>query len=239
MNAFIFVFYLSASIITDARNFADLLDSQEPITHPWLHPLNADSYGLSSPFSLPPFESLSPHPLPENTPPPPYAPNFHFQSPPSRPSAGPTMSPGPNPPDYIINPPITIPNPPEYIPSPPKRTPNPPIYKPPVVYPAPILPPPPSHEVHQFAVWCVAKPSVPDPIIQEAMDYACGSGADCNSIQPNGQCFQPNTLLSHASYAFNSYWQSRKVTGGTCDFGGTAMLVAIDPSSYGCQYIYT
>ena len=79
-------------------------------------------------------------------------------------------------------------------------------------------------------LWCVAKPSVPDSIMQEAMNYACWSGADCSSIQPNGPCFKPNTLFAHASYAFNSYWQRTKVVGGTCEFGGTAMLVTVDPS---------
>ncbi|KAF8700727.1 hypothetical protein HU200_034080 [Digitaria exilis] len=52
--------------------------------------------------------------------------------------------------------------------------------------------------------WCVAKPSVPGPIVQQAMDYACGSGADCDSIQPSGPCFRPDTMLAHASFAFNS-----------------------------------
>ena len=73
---------------------------------------------------------------------------------------------------------------------------------------------------------------MPDPIIQEAMDYACGSGADCKSIQSNGSCYQPDTLLAHASYAFNSYWQKSKIGGGTCDFGGTAILVTVDPSKW-------
>ncbi|XWS36789.1 hypothetical protein CRYUN_Cryun20dG0116100 [Craigia yunnanensis] len=49
-------------------------------------------------------------------------------------------------------------------------------------------------------------PTVPDSIIQAAMDYACGSGVDCN------------------------YWQNTKGSGGTCGFGGTAMLVTVDPS---------
>lgn len=79
-------------------------------------------------------------------------------------------------------------------------------------------------------LWCVAKPSVPDPIIQEAMDYACGSGVDCSPIKTNGQCYQPETVISHASYAFNSYWQNLKETGATCDFGGAAVLVTKDPS---------
>jgi hypothetical protein len=81
-------------------------------------------------------------------------------------------------------------------------------------------------------LWCVAKPTVPDPIIQEAMDYACGSGAECDSILPSGACYRPNTVLAHASFAFNSYWQQAKANGGTCDFGGTATIVTRDPSKH-------
>ncbi|KAI6676658.1 hypothetical protein NL676_037454 [Syzygium grande] len=70
------------------------------------------------------------------------------------------------------------------------------------------------------------------------MNYACGSGADCDSIEPQGSCFQPNTLFAHASYAFNSYWQRTKVAGGSCSFGGTAILVTVDPSYDGCHFVY-
>ncbi|KAK2651231.1 hypothetical protein Ddye_018720 [Dipteronia dyeriana] len=167
---------------------------------------------------------LSPTPLPSPDKFPPF-----YTNPPSSTSQSP--SPGPNPSYYG-------PSPPKHVPGPPQYTPSPPIYQPPVVNPPPSVPPPSPHKKPQSAVWCVAKPTVPDPIIQEAVDYACGSGADCKSIQPNGVCFQPNTLFAHASYAFNSYWQNTKVGGGTCDFGGTAMLVTIDPSSDDCNFIY-
>ncbi|KNA10821.1 hypothetical protein SOVF_140510 [Spinacia oleracea] len=89
-----------------------------------------------------------------------------------------------------------------------------------------------------YAVWCVARPTVPETMLQRAMDYACGNGADCGSVQPNGSCFVPNTLVAHSSYAFNSYWQRVKIAGGTCDFGGTAMLITVDPSFNGCHFIY-
>ena len=82
----------------------------------------------------------------------------------------------------------------------------------------------------QYAIWCVARPTVPETVLQRAMDYACGNGADCGSVQPSGPCFVPNTLVAHASFAFNSYWQRTKIVGGTCDFGGTAMLITDDPS---------
>ena len=80
-------------------------------------------------------------------------------------------------------------------------------------------------------LWCVAKPSVPADTLQEALDYACSEGgANCAEIQPQGNCYHPDTVVAHASYAFNSYWQKNKRKGGTCSFGGTAMLINADPS---------
>ncbi|XP_074573729.1 uncharacterized protein LOC141830142 [Curcuma longa] len=162
----------------------------------------------------------------------------------------PGFLPSPPPPSYIVpgtpelvpfppSPPppqpiYVFPTPPGFVPSPPEFAPGPPIFLPPVVYPSPVAPPP---LVGGRERWCVAKPTVPDPIIQEAMNYACGSGADCDSIQPSGPCYEPNTMIGHASFAFNSYWQRTKVAGGTCDFGGTAMLVTKDPSYDGCHFI--
>ncbi|CAK9179666.1 unnamed protein product [Ilex paraguariensis] len=284
---------------------------------------NTDPYGysVSSPFNLPPYDSLAPIPLPENTPPfceyppstpqspstilpspiggytpstpsLPYAPFtpqtpstsvpsptggytplppslppsstpiLPIQNPPPSPSEyvpspnTPEIVPSPpsyipSPPEYVPSPLIYIPSPPNYEPSPPSYVPSPttniptppgivtspPVFQPPVVFPPPTVPPPPYHGP-PTTLWCVAKPSVPDPIIREAMNYACGSGADCDQIQENGSCFEPNTLFAHASYAFNSYWQRTKVAGGTCEFGGTAMLVTVDPSYDGCHFIY-
>lgn len=286
---------------------------------------NSGSYGVSSPFTLPPYDSLAPNPLPENAPPyciyppntpqtpstaipnpigntptspfpplyippalpienPPPGPTGEIPSPTGTtfPSPSGTTFPSPtgevpSPTGFSPNP--TVPSPPEivpsptilspsepilsppynYEPSPPGFAPNPPyssvpspfgfhpsppVFLPPIVYPPPIGRP---HRAPNIAIWCVAKPSVPDPIIQEAMNYACGSGADCDSIQPSGSCFEPDSLLAHASYAFNSYWQRTKVAGGSCEFGGTAMLVTVDPSKihfswlfghYFCIYIY-
>ncbi|KAK7406460.1 hypothetical protein VNO78_08086 [Psophocarpus tetragonolobus] len=87
-------------------------------------------------------------------------------------------------------------------------------------------------------LWCVAKPSVPEETLQQAMDYACGEGgADCMEITPLGNCYYPDTVVAHASYAFNSYWQKHKRNGGTCSFGGTAMLINSDPSFLHCRFI--
>ncbi|KAL2482169.1 major pollen allergen Ole e 10-like [Forsythia ovata] len=111
---------------------------------------------------------------------------------------------------------------------------------PPSVFrPPPISSSPPPYTKPEHVVWCVAKPTIPTSLIQQALDYACASGADCEPIKPNGLCYQPDTVLSHASYSFNSYWQRTKIGGGTCDFGGSAMLVTVDPSYDQCHFIYS
>lgn len=79
--------------------------------------------------------------------------------------------------------------------------------------------------------WCVAVPGVSQIDLQNALDWACGLGmADCAAIQQGGPCYQPDTLLSHASFAFNTYYQQNGNSDIACNFGGTATLTKINPS---------
>ncbi|EER97492.1 hypothetical protein BDA96_02G383300 [Sorghum bicolor] len=84
--------------------------------------------------------------------------------------------------------------------------------------------------------WCVCRQDATQAALQKTIDYACGSGADCNSIHENGACYNPNTVPAHCSWAANSYYQNNKAKGATCDFTGTATLTTSDPSSSGCSY---
>ncbi|KAJ4968506.1 hypothetical protein NE237_015207 [Protea cynaroides] len=84
--------------------------------------------------------------------------------------------------------------------------------------------------------WCVALSSASDQALQTALDYACGAGASCASVQSNGLCYLPNTVLSHASYAFNSYYQLNGQATGTCVFDGAATLSTTNPSYGTCVY---
>ncbi|KAL3620677.1 hypothetical protein CASFOL_035589 [Castilleja foliolosa] len=49
---------------------------------------------------------------------------------------------------------------------------------------------------------CAANIHVSDEELQKFLDYAC-SKYDCSPIQPGGQCFNPNTVFHHASFALN------------------------------------
>ncbi|KAG0467118.1 hypothetical protein HPP92_018698 [Vanilla planifolia] len=86
--------------------------------------------------------------------------------------------------------------------------------------------------------WCVALTTVPAPELQRALDWACGLGStDCTAVKPGGPCFEPNTLLSHASYAFNSYYQQNGNSDIACFFGGAAIITRRNPSYASCVYL--
>jgi exo-beta-1,3-glucanase (GH17 family) len=85
--------------------------------------------------------------------------------------------------------------------------------------------------------WCVANGNVGEEKLQAGLDYACGEGgADCRPIQQDATCYNPDTLVAHASYAFNSYYQKNGRGAGTCDFGGAAYVVTQAPRFGTCTF---
>ncbi|KAL9456382.1 hypothetical protein AB3S75_005580 [Citrus x aurantiifolia] len=85
--------------------------------------------------------------------------------------------------------------------------------------------------------WCVALAGASQIDLQNALDWACGLGkADCKDIQEGGLCYEPDTLVSHASYAFNNYYQQNGNSDIACNFGGTAAVTKHNPSYDKCVY---
>ncbi|RZB67485.1 Glucan endo-1,3-beta-glucosidase 3 isoform A [Glycine soja] len=85
--------------------------------------------------------------------------------------------------------------------------------------------------------WCVANPDADKVKLQAALDFACGEGgSDCGPIQRGATCYDPNTLVAHASFAFNSYYQKQSRKGGSCYFGGTSYVVTQEPRYGSCEF---
>ncbi|QCD88546.1 histidine kinase 2/3/4 [Vigna unguiculata] len=85
--------------------------------------------------------------------------------------------------------------------------------------------------------WCVPKVEVSEEELQRNIDYICGNLAiDCGAIQPGGVCYEPNTVLSHATFAMNLYYQNVGRNPWNCDFSQTAMLTSQNPSYSDCVY---
>ncbi|KAK9123883.1 hypothetical protein Sjap_013485 [Stephania japonica] len=102
-----------------------------------------------------------------------------------------------------------------------------------------VLPKPGNNEPYKGKVWCVVRSDVAvnETKLGEAIAYACGQGSGtCDAIQPGRECYEPNTLVAHASYAFGSYWVQFRGAGGTCFFDGLAVQTIRDPSNGPCRY---
>lgn len=86
--------------------------------------------------------------------------------------------------------------------------------------------------------WCIASSNATEEDLNNALNWACGPGnVDCTPIQPSQPCYEPNTPVSHASFAFNSYYQQNGATDIACGFGGAGLKVAKDPSYDKCLYL--
>ncbi|KAL5786592.1 hypothetical protein ACOSQ2_008990 [Xanthoceras sorbifolium] len=82
--------------------------------------------------------------------------------------------------------------------------------------------------------WCVENPAIGDLTLKGVIDVICGK-ADCSPIKEGGSCFLPDTLINHASFAVNLYYQNNGRDPKACHkyFGvGTDQ----DPSSDKCHY---
>ncbi|KAG8384537.1 hypothetical protein BUALT_Bualt04G0128200 [Buddleja alternifolia] len=87
------------------------------------------------------------------------------------------------------------------------------------------------------SVWCVAKPHADEKVVQAVVDFCCGSGGvDCREIYENGDCFVPDKIHAHASYAMNAYYQMHGRNYWNCDFKGTGLVTFSDPSYGKCRY---
>ncbi|CAN8277475.1 unnamed protein product [Cochlearia groenlandica] len=83
--------------------------------------------------------------------------------------------------------------------------------------------------------WCVALPVATNEQLQNNINYACKK-VDCSPIRPTGSCYYPNTIVEHASYAMNAYYQTQGHTPQACSFNNSGYVISSDPSHGDCRY---
>lgn len=85
--------------------------------------------------------------------------------------------------------------------------------------------------------WCLPRPSASSRELLDNINYACNV-VSCTSIQQGGPCFHPNSLINHASFVMNLYYQKSGRHFWNCDFKNTAVIVVTDPSKENLKYLY-
>ncbi|KAI5558535.1 hypothetical protein BDE02_17G048800 [Populus trichocarpa] len=85
--------------------------------------------------------------------------------------------------------------------------------------------------------WCVAAPDVNLTELERALTFACSQGnGTCEALTPGKECYEPLSVIWHASFAFSSYWAKFRSQGANCYFNGLAVQTTSDPSRGLCQF---
>ncbi|GFP98836.1 glucan endo-1 3-beta-d-glucosidase, partial [Phtheirospermum japonicum] len=79
--------------------------------------------------------------------------------------------------------------------------------------------------------YCVAKPSSSETALQNNYNFACGDAkVNCQAVKVGGACYQPDTLINHASVAMNLYYRAYGRNQWNCDFAKSGLITYTDPS---------
>ncbi|KAI7992546.1 Glucan endo-1,3-beta-glucosidase 2 [Camellia lanceoleosa] len=74
-------------------------------------------------------------------------------------------------------------------------------------------------------------------MLQAALDWACGPGkVDCSPLLQGQPCYEPDNVIAHATYAFDTYYHKMAMADGTCNFNGVAAITTTDPSHGSCRF---
>ncbi|CAN6909823.1 unnamed protein product [Brassica oleracea var. botrytis] len=96
--------------------------------------------------------------------------------------------------------------------------------------------------VHQIPVatskqWCIANSTATDAELMLNIYLGCEHKfVNCKPIYPGGSCFDPDTLISHASFVMNAFFQLHNRTKEFCGYNNTGIITTTDPSYGSCVY---
>ncbi|XP_021808667.1 glucan endo-1,3-beta-glucosidase 2-like [Prunus avium] len=85
--------------------------------------------------------------------------------------------------------------------------------------------------------FCITKDGADPKMLQAALDWACGPGkVDCSALLQGEPCYEPDNVIAHATYAFDTYYHKMGKTPAACDFNGVAAITTTDPSHGSCIF---
>ncbi|KAJ7960088.1 putative Glucan endo-1,3-beta-glucosidase [Quillaja saponaria] len=85
--------------------------------------------------------------------------------------------------------------------------------------------------------YCTAKDGSDPKMLQAALDWACGSGkVDCSPLLQGQPCYEPDNIIAHSTYSFDTYYHQMGKSPESCDFNGVATITTTDPSHGSCVF---
>eukprot|EP01123_Difflugia_compressa_P000786 TRINITY_DN10912_c0_g1_i1.p1 TRINITY_DN10912_c0_g1~~TRINITY_DN10912_c0_g1_i1.p1 ORF type:complete len:191 (-),score=24.62 TRINITY_DN10912_c0_g1_i1:14-586(-) len=83
---------------------------------------------------------------------------------------------------------------------------------------------------------CSLKNTTTPAQMQTTLDYVC-KNLDCSAIQPGGSQYLPDTLVHHAQFAIDIWWQEHGWSLNACSFSGIGYLTPSNCLNYS-DYLY-
>ncbi|KAJ7964474.1 putative Glucan endo-1,3-beta-glucosidase [Quillaja saponaria] len=85
--------------------------------------------------------------------------------------------------------------------------------------------------------YCTAKEGADPKMLQAALDWACGPGkVDCSPLLQGKPCYEPDNIIAHSTYAFDTYYHQMGKSSDSCNFNGVATITTTDPSHGSCVF---
>ncbi|KAH9739003.1 glucan endo-1,3-beta-glucosidase 2 [Citrus sinensis] len=85
--------------------------------------------------------------------------------------------------------------------------------------------------------YCTARDGADPKMLQAALDWACGPGkVDCSGLLQGQPCYEPDNVIAHATYAFDTYYHQMRKDPAACNFNGVAVITTSDPSHGSCIF---
>ncbi|KAG8484388.1 hypothetical protein CXB51_023695 [Gossypium anomalum] len=99
------------------------------------------------------------------------------------------------------------------------------------------LPPAVNNVPYKGKLWCEVAPWVNEMSLPAALSNVCSiDNETCAALAPGKDCYEPVSVVWHASYAFSSYWAKFRSQGAICSFNGLARETTVDPSRGRCNF---